>query len=178
LDSLNARNTKYVSAAQSRLNFLLNEEVDIEGKIVELLRNIADTNDYIDEESPFGLFEVGKIDEYSLFTPRSSKRKPNSQIADQEEIENDFDDKTARKKLLAEIPYTCKEIDKFVLQKMDRKKRIQASELTIENGVDLIKLFMATLYSGNKMVSYKVTYTDTTFTCMNKKMSNFIIERK
>lgn len=178
LDSLNARNTKYVSAAQSRLNFLLNEEVDIEGKIVELLRNIADTNDYIDEESPFGLFEVGKIDEYSLFTPRSSKRKPNSQIADQEEIENDFDDKTARKKLLAEIPYTCKEIDKFVLQKMDRKKRIQASELTIENGVDLIKLFMATLYSGNKMVSYKVTYTDTTFTCMNKKMSDFIIERK
>lgn len=177
LDVLNARNTKYVSAAQSRITFLLNEEADIEGKIVELLKNIADTNDYVDEKSPFALFELGKIDEYSLFTPRSSGRKPNSQI-EEEVAGDDFDHTEVKAKFLAEIPYTCKEIDRFILEKLGKCKQVQVSRLAIKNIEDLVKLFMATLYSGNRMVSYKITYTDTTFTCMNKRMSDFIIERK
>jgi endo-alpha-1,4-polygalactosaminidase (GH114 family) len=43
LESLNRRNTKYATTAKSRIAFLLNEEVDIEGKIIDLLKNIAKT---------------------------------------------------------------------------------------------------------------------------------------
>ena len=178
LEVLNARNTKYVAAAQSRLSFLLNEEVDIEGRIVELLKNIAGSGNTVDEDSPFGLFEIGKIDEYSLFAPRNSRRKPNGQITEDSVIENDFDREAVKKIFLADIPYTCKEIDKFILRKTENKKRISASELTLDGANDLVKLFMATLYSGNKDVSYKITYTDTFFSCGSKKMSDFIIERK
>ena len=73
---LDIRNTKYITTAQSRLNFLLNEETDIEGRIIECLKKI----DYIDDENFFDddffdIFLGANIDENSLYKPYTKKSK-------------------------------------------------------------------------------------------------------
>ena len=50
--------------------------------------------------------------------------------------------------------------------------------MTIQSFDDVIKLFLAGLYSGNEMMGYKIIYTGTTFKCRNKVLTNYIVERK
>ncbi|UKI50134.1 MAG: DUF5716 family protein [Clostridium sp.] len=53
ISMLDKRNTKYITTAQSRLNFLLNEETDIEGRIIECLKCMGNVDDSFFEDSYF-----------------------------------------------------------------------------------------------------------------------------
>ena len=178
LESLNRRNTKYATTAKSRIAFLLNEEVDIEGKIIDLLKNIAKTDDYIDEDTPFSLFDLGKLDENSLYTPRTKRKKVSVQIdvvyRDVDEIEL----QKARERLLNETRFNCSSVDKFIRRQLGERKSITASQMKIDGMEDLIMVFLAGLYSQNKMVSYTITYNSKTFNWQDKMITDYIVERK
>jgi len=178
LDILDKKNAKYTAAAQSRLMFIMNESKDIEGKIIELLKNIAETDDIIDEDSPFGLFDFGKIDERSLYTPRTRKRKATATVQNEEEPIDEEELRRAHDRLLNEAKFNCSNINKFVLSQLNNSNRMEAKDMTIQSFDDVIKLFLAGLYSGNEMMGYKIIYTGTTFKCRNKVLTNYIVERK
>ena len=178
LESLNRRNTKYATTAKSRISFLLNEEVDIEGKIIDLLKNIAKTDDYIDEDAPFSIFDLGKLDENSLYTPRTIRRKANVQIDSINETIDEIELQKARERLLNETKFNCTSVDKFIRNQLGERKSIAASQMKIEGIEDVIMVFLAGLYSQNKMVSYTVTYNSKTFNWQGKIITDYIVERK
>lgn len=178
LESLNRRNTKYASTAKSRIAFLLNEEVDIEGKIIDLLKNIAKTDDYIDEDTPFSIFDLGKLDENSLYTPRTDRRKANVQINTTHEDVDEAELQKAKERLLNETKFNCSSVDKFILKQLGKSKSITASQMSINGIEDIIMVFLAGLYSQNKMVSYTVTYNSKTFNWQGKMITDYIVERK
>lgn len=178
LESLNRRNTKYATTAKSRIAFLLNEEVDIEGKIIDLLKNIAKTDDYIDEDTPFSLFDLGKLDENSLYTPRTKRKKVSVQV---DAVHRDVDEielQKARERLLNETKFNCSSVDKFIRRQLGERKSITASQMKIDGMEDLIMVFLAGLYSQNKMVSYTITYNSKTFNWQDKMITDYIVERK
>lgn len=178
LESLNRRNTKYATTAKSRIAFLLNEEVDIEGKIIDLLKNIAKTDDYIDEDTPFSIFDLGKLDENSLYTPRTIRRKANVQIDPINKTIDEIELQKARERLLNETKFNCSSVDKFIRNQLGERKSITASEMTIKGIEDVIMVFLAGLYSQNKMVSYTITYNSKTFNWQGKVITDYIVERK
>lgn len=178
LESLNKRNTKYASTAKSRIAFLLNEEVDIEGKIIDLLKSIAETDDYIDEDTPFSIFDLGKLDESSLYTPRIRRRKVNVQInTDNEPIDED-ELRRAKERLLNETKFNCSSVDKFIRRQLDGHTSITAAQMRLQGIEDVIMVFLAGLYSQNKMVSYTITYNNKTFDWNGKTITDYIVERK
>lgn len=178
LESLNRRNTKYASTAKSRIAFLLNEEVDIEGKIIDLLKNIAKTDDYIDEDTPFSIFDLGKLDENSLYTPRTNRKKVNVQIETVHEPVDEIELQKARERLLNETKFNSSSVDKFIRRQLGERKSITASQMKIDGMEDVIMVFLAGLYSQNKMVSYTITYNSKTFNWQDKMITDYIVERK
>lgn len=178
LNILNSRNAKYASTAQSRLEFLMNESEDIEGRIIELLKNIVETDDVLDDDSPFDLFDFGKIDEQSLYTPRTARRKAISTVQQEEESIDEEELRKAHERLLNEAKYNCSNINKFVLVQLNDSKRIEAKDMKISSFDDIIKMFLAGLYSGNEMMEYKIVYTGKTFKWRDKILTNFIVEKK
>ena len=50
--------------------------------------------------------------------------------------------------------------------------------MKIEGIEDVIMVFLAGLYSQNKMVSYTVTYNSKTFNWQGKIITDYIVERK
>ena len=178
LNLLDKRNAKYATTAQSRLMFLMNESEDIDGKIIELLKNIAETNDRIDDDSPFDLFDFGKIDEQSLYNPRTARRKAISTVEKEDEPIYQEELRKAHERLLKEAKFNCSNINKFILEQLSNSNKIEAKDMTFKSFDDIIKLFLAGLYSGNEIMRYKITYTGSTFKWRDKVLTNFIVERK
>ncbi len=178
LNLLDKRNAKYAATAQSRLMFLMNESEDIEGKIIELLKNIAEADDIMADDSPFDLFDFGKIDEQSLYTPRTARRKAISTVEKEEEPIDEEELRKAHERLLNEAKFNCSNINKFILEQLINSNKIEAKDMVIKSFDDIIKLFLAGLYSGNEIMEYKITYTGSTFKWRDKILTNFIVERK
>lgn len=70
------------------------------------------------------------------------------------------------------------EVNEFIERKLGDKKVARASELPIENEHEMILLFGAALLSSDKKAIYKVDMLDGKFKCLNRTMTDFIIEIK
>lgn len=175
---LDGKNTKYITTAQSRLNFLINEEIDIEGRIINCLKGLKYIDDDFLEEGYFELYSGLNIDEYSLYTPKIRKLKPKIEpIIDdsndnKEEVSNLFDE------LFKKDEFSVKEINKYILNHLKNNTQIHAKNLIITNFEDLIKLFLSQLYSENSIVDYKINFLDDYYDVLGYKTKDFIIERK
>jgi hypothetical protein len=84
----------------------------------------------------------------------------------------------ARERLLNETKFNCSSVDKFIRNQLGERKSIAASQMTIEGIEDVIMVFLAGLYSQNKMVSYTITYNSKTFNWQGKVITDYIVERK
>ena len=70
-------------------------------------------------------------------------------------------------------------INEFIERKLNGRKRALASELVIEDESEMILLFGSALLSSDKQATYKVEVKeDRTFKCLNRVMTDFIIEIK
>lgn len=175
---LDRKNTKYISTAQSRLNFLLNEETDIEGRIIDCLKMIGKVDDKFFYESYLDLFVGSNIDEYSLYKPvsRKTKVKPAPMI---DEFEDDPEEiKRLTEKLFKDNEYSVYKINEFALNQLGDNNQIHAKDIKLKEFSEFLKVFLVKLYSANTNVEYNVKYIDDTYKVLGYKLNDFIIERK
>ena len=175
---LDKKNTKYISTATSRLNFLLNEETDIEGRIVNCLRKISNTNEDFFEESYLSLFFNSFLDENSMYIPSTRKNKVNSSTLEMIDIDEYEEAKIDFFKLMKSNKFSVEKINEFVLEKLKDLDRINAKDINIKDNEDWLRMFLVQLYSENSLVSYKITFLNDKYRKNGYKMKDFIIERK
>lgn len=179
LEMLDRRNTKYITTAQSRLNFLLNEETDIEGRIIECLKGLDNiSNDEFFDEAYFDIFTGANIDENSLYKPITKKTRVKA-----EPIIDEYDDdpeEIARleKNLFRDNEYSVYAINEFVLSRLKDKNQIHAKDIKINEFKDILFIFLIQLYSANSSVEYKIIQLEEPFVALGYKLNDYIIERK
>ncbi len=180
LAKLNDKNTKYITTAKSRLNFLLNEETDIEGRINDVLKGICNIfeNDFY-ESTSLNIYANGNIDDKSLFTPRQNIRKI---IVDTDELVeeylSDIELNELNEKMFKENEFSVYKINEFVMSKLEYSEQIHAKDIEINNFDDIVKLFLVQLYSENPSVEYYVISLEDTFIANGYKLKDYIVERK
>lgn len=179
LEMLDRKNTKYITTAQSRLNFLLNEETDIEGRIIDCLKGL-DTigDDEFFDEPYFDIFAGSNIDENSLYKPISKKTRVKA-----DPIVDEYDDDPEEIKRLADNlfrdnEYSVYAINKFVSSRLSDKNQIHAKDIDIKEFKDILFIFLIQLYSANTSVEYKIIQIDEPFKALGYKLNDYIIERK
>lgn len=70
-------------------------------------------------------------------------------------------------------------INEFIERKLNGRKRALASELVIKDESEMILLFGSALLSSDKQAIYKVEVKEeSSFKCLNRVMTDFIIEIK
>ena len=182
---LNKNNSKYISNARSRTNFLLNDSSRVDGVINNILKNVSeiDFDDFLEggECEEFNLFDLGNIDESSLYKPRT-KSKPIKNV-EAEVVEELPQDKLEELALnyFKDNKYSSFSINKYVMESMDGKNRIEAKDLTSESkDEDSLKQFLVLLYSNNSSVEYKVKLDDNLdkYKKYGIMFDNFFIERR
>ncbi len=178
---INKNNSKYVSSARSRCDFLLNDNINLEGIINDALKNIKDIEDFsLINEDFFNVYSLGSISEDSLYQPRS-KQKEIIEVVIKEEEKLDIEEiDRIKNNFFKDNMYSVYKINEYVINSLGDKNKIEASELITESkNEDPIKQFLVLLYSTNKNVSYKVDF-DTkldNFKRYDIEFINFYIER-
>jgi len=178
IQMLDKRNTRYITTAKSRLNFLLNEETNVEGRIVECLKGMADIDEEFFEESCVNLFVGTNLDKDSLSKPKVKKEKLKTEQLIEDEVIDEEELEKLKEKLLGQNEFSVLKINDFILNSLGKNSRIRASELKISNFEDMIKLFLSQVYSSNRTVAYKISSLESKIKVLDYQMNDFIIERK
>lgn len=73
ISAINTNNTRYVTTARAKLEYLLNEDKALEGRIIAMLKSIESTG--FDDTVDLGLKDSGLLNSQSLFQPRKVSEK-------------------------------------------------------------------------------------------------------
>lgn len=175
---LDRKNAKYITTAKSRLNFLLNEDTDVNGKIINCLKAIEKTEENFFERGYFDLFSCANLDENSLYTPSVKKAKPKVGEIEDEKTISPEQAKVWSDKLFKDDKYSAKAINKYVMKQLGNRQQMHAKDIQISGFADVLKLFLVQVYSGNKNIDYKTTYLDETYKSFGYRLMDYVIERR
>lgn len=177
ISKIDKKNTQYVSATFSRLEYLLNEEKDLEGRINQLFKEMQVTG--YDGEDSFHLYKTGLIDDTnSLFQPRQHRTKvkyvmqPKPKEIDPTLIEEN------KKRLEEQLKFSVHEIDKYIMSLLKDKLSITAKEIPIDDYSQLMRVFLAVVYSVSPLVHYEIKLRDDEISWKGHTMNDFVIERR
>ena len=189
LAEINQKNTQYQRAAVNRAKFFLIGSEDVRGQIKEILSGL---NEQINSENmdlggiyriPFlddliRIYSSSFLDEKSLYVPIEGKKEFRPR-----EIENDVPDEKMRqnkiKKMMERLERVLnpQKIDEYVLNYMQDKNEILASELPLITTEDYVHMIYVRLYGQRKNMKYHVESGEE-ITINGYRFKNFKIRKR
>lgn len=157
--NMDKEHSKYVRATVTRLNYLLNGEMDTKGLIVQLLNKMAASDHYEEmlEETKkkmnLSLIEV--ISEKSLYKQRKTRHEFIRQVAQDEEEIEDLGREDILKMNRLQSRYSKKQIEDFIEEHMELEM-MDTSKICLRSEEDFEKLILAYDYSTRKNSKYMV----------------------
>lgn len=168
IKEIDRKNAAYTRASVEKMQYLLNTDKSIKGKLVEMLKTLgtgADKKkDKLHEamQSSINLYQQGFIDENSLYTRAERKvREQGQPLKISNLLENDallveledFKDRVKRS-------YTAKRIKDFMYEQFGGKLELEAEELGLQMDDDFILLILGILKHDEKSSFYNVDFQD------------------
>ena len=174
MDEIDRKNSKYINVAIEKIRILMNNNSDMEGQLLFILKNY----NYLKEEDINFLFSNSRnITKMSLFTPRKNIKVKASMVKVRNHNQT-FDDSYLMNSLKKSKQYSLKEIKKFINDLLKENGQVTINNFNIRNNNDLIKLILLFVYSESKNNNYKIKWLDDEIFVDGACISNFNIERK
>ena len=159
--NMDKEHIRYVRATVTRLNYLLNQEDDTKGLVIQLLNHLSGSSRWEEETALIGgkmnLGQISLLSERSLSKPRTVKAAFKEQLRDEEETEE-----LSSREILSlnkvKNRYSRHEVEEFVESHMEHG-RFQVNEDTVGDDETFEKLILAYDYSVRKKSRYKVADT-------------------
>ena len=175
IDEIDKRNTKYLKSARSKMDFIMNDTKDIEGSIINILRDIKD----LDEERCVDIIELHSqqiLSQNSFYVPRKKRTviKCNESIIPDYD-ENEVDD--AFQELFAENKYSMENINIFSNQLLNGMQTIKLQDMILTSDEDLFKVFLLQMYGLDDAAEYSIKYKDEIVSKNGNKIKDFEIAK-
>ena len=158
ISNMDKEHTKYVRATVTRLNYLLSGETDTKGLVIQLLNQMAASEEYEEmlqitgQKMNLSLLEI--ISEKSLYKRRKGRQDFISQMAP-EEVAEDLDRDDVLKLNKIQARYSKSQIEEFIEEHMDGEI-MDAAKLKIADGEAFEKLILAYDLSTRRNSKYMV----------------------
>ncbi len=175
INEIDKKNNKYINVAIERIRILLNHDRNIEGLLLNILKNINIANE---EDLTFSFFDNRNILSTSLYTPRSIIKinaKPVVLKPHDEDNENSI---KFMQKLKRSSQFSQKAIREYVDTLLNSKEKVDISDFNIKDNDEFIKLILIFVYSESKKNNYKIIWGNKENKVGNIYLPNFRIERK
>lgn len=160
--NMDKEHSKYVRATVSRLNYLLNEDDDMKGLVIQLLNRLAAEEDRETMIHAIGermnLSQVDILSNQSLYK-RRRKKADFQEGLEEEEVQEEL----SREELLdlnkIKKRYSKKQIEEFIGSRIKDGMFVVAAD-TVQGKEDFEKLILAYDYSIRRKSLYRVIETD------------------
>ncbi len=171
---IDQKNNKYLKSVEAKLKFLINNEFDVEGDINNLLKLLKNQENSLENIINYNVIET--ITEASLYTPRFNKEKVKSIPIIQKVLTED-ERKLAAESLFLMNLYSIDKINKFIIKILGDSDFIILKDIEIDNE-SFILIFLASLYAGERDVTYIVEIYDEIIEKNNYKIKNMRFSRR
>lgn len=162
--NMDKEHTKYIRATVTRLNYLLNQEDNMKGLVIDLLNHLSETKeDSIEADvekigNLMNLSQLTVISEKSLYKRRKSRQDFTESLEPEEEQRELSGDEILKLNKIKNR-YSRKQVESFVLEKM-KDGTFKVDEGTVDSEEEFEKLVLAYDYSTRKGSPYKVRKQD------------------
>lgn len=175
IEEIDIKNTKYINVAIERIRILMNHDNNMEGQLLNILKNIQILKE---EDLLFSFFNNKNIIPASLYTPKSSIKIKPKPIEIKQHSEETKANKEFLNKLKRNQKFSQKAIRNYVDSLLQQKDRITIEDFNVKDNDDFIRLILIFVYSEEKKNTYKIIWKDKENKIDNVYVPNFIIERK
>ncbi len=169
LEEVDRKNAAYTRASVEKMQYLLNTDRSIKGKLVELLSRCASEKAESEDtirilSDAVCLYSQGYADENALYIRTSRTRDKNErplEIRSEEETEQD---EAYLQQFMERVKnsFTHTKVMDYVKKLMGESDVISSREIRLENDNDFILLMLAALKSTDKNVFYRIEYQNAT----------------
>lgn len=177
IEAIESQNTKFLSATEARLKYLVNKDVDLEGQINELLKRVEQAGEGFEFDHEINLSSFGQVDDFSLYLPRKNRAfdyedaQPLSEVTAEEKA-----------KAISENPlfseFSKKAIFAFGEELLTNKENIKINEINVTGEKIVLKLLLLKVYEYDEKCTYKISNINEKVVIDDIELTNFIIERK
>jgi len=186
LKSIDKKNTAYTRASVERMQYYINTERDIKGKLVEVLKKLPNINDKLSEKEiwrlnkDLPLFRQDYVDEDSLYT-EPSRRKEHSpgttdlhSLINKEELEAEMNE---FKKRLEKV-YSHHKVIEYIMEQLVRQGVLRAKDLKLGADDDFIRLILACIKNDEPDVPYTIDFKDDYLMVNGYRIPDLLIGKK
>ena len=161
ISNMDKEHTKYVRATVSRLNYLLSNETDTSGLVVQLLNRIADDPEtrILKVGEKMNLSQLEILSEKSLYKRRKARKDFISRMAVEEAAE-DLDREDVLRLNRIQVRYSRQQIEEFIRSHMVDDV-MDVSTLPLEDDETFEKLILAYDYSTRRSSKYRIAEEET-----------------
>ncbi|SFU44582.1 Wadjet anti-phage system protein JetA family protein [Alicyclobacillus macrosporangiidus] len=171
LREIDHRNAAYNRASVERLQYLLNSDRDIKGKLVQLLRALPPVHarapsPLLSAMAELPLYEVRYFDPDALYTEPKRRQRGQPQPLRRPGGVDDAAFQEEAKELLerANALFSQQRIAEFILSQMDEHGRLPASALRLPEWDDFIRAIVAVVRGDEPEMPYGIEWDDETQT--------------
>lgn len=161
ISNMDKEHTKYVRVTVSRLNYLLSNETDTSGLVVQLLNRIADDPEtrILKVGEKMNLSQLEILSEKSLYKRRKARKDFISRMAVEETVE-DLNREDVLRLNRIQMRYSKQQIEEFIRSHMV-DDMMDVSALPLEDDETFEKLILAYDYSTRRSSKYRIAEEET-----------------
>lgn len=163
--NMDKEHTKYIQATVTRLNYLLNQEDNMKGLVIDLLNHLSEAEEDAREADTEKIGKMMNLSQFTVISEKSlyKRRKSKQDFVESLEAEEEHGE-LSREEILKinkiKNRYSRKQIEGFVLEKMEKGK-LQVDEKTVASEEEFEKLVLAYDYSTRKGSPYRIKEQET-----------------
>lgn len=167
LEEIDRKNAAYTRASVEKMQYLLNTDRSIKGKLVELLSRCTPENEKSEEtiarlSEIISLYSQGYVEEKSLYIRTSRTRDKNEKPLEIRSDEGTERDDIYLRQFMEKVKnsYNHARVMAYVKELMSGSDVISSREIRLANDEEFILLMLATLKSVEKNVFYRIEFLD------------------
>jgi hypothetical protein len=166
LKEIDKRHTNYNRASVERLQYLLNTDRDIKGKLVQLMRALPKAQDkgaspLLEEMRALPVYQVKYLDPEALYTePKKRVRGTPQPIVRQKTDDAAF--RAEARELMERMNalFSQKQIGEFILKQMKKRDRLDSGEMTLQEFDDFLRVIVAVVKGDEPEMPYDIVWSE------------------
>jgi hypothetical protein len=163
LSQIDKKNAGYTRASVERMQYYLNTDRDIKGKLVEVLKNLPSVKEgraLPKEMAQLPLYDAGYLDELSLYSePKKREHLPDVIAETAVSHEDVAAELTEFQQRLSQV-YSHHKIVQFILEQLGERRSLAAEELQLASAEEFVKLLLAAVKSDENSLPYRIEFRD------------------
>ena len=172
MEEIDRKNTKYINTAIGRIKIILNNDSNIEGLLLSILKNYYQLSP---TDLNINLTNIKTLNQNSLYTPRKQYQVKNNAFLQEEIIPKEVD-ALFKQQLEKNIKFSKPNIEKYITSKLAEKEKLTVNDFDLTNKDEFITLLLIFIFSDELNNKYKVKW-DEEEQLGNILLPKFIIER-